>query len=130
MDKDLEKELRKFNWAACLGTWIWAIGNKVKHWTAYVSFIFFLCTFTPLGNIPMPVTLIRILVIISWIIPIYMGFIGNKLAYYNKDNVYESIQDFQEQQKKWVGIILKIYLVLFICGILFAGLMPSHVSVL
>lgn len=99
----------KFNWGACLLTWVWGIGNKT-----YITLLILLvgCAyFIPVAG--WAVTLAM---------QIWFGVKGNEWAWQNKR--FESIEAFHNYQKKWtvagtiiylaITVVLPIMLVLLI----------------
>ena len=113
----LQKELKKFNWAAFLVNWLWGMGNLINHWSIWASLILFILSFL---NVPFTGLILLIL-------SVYLGFCGNKLAYYNSDKEYETLQDFINYQRKWVVNAFIILGIFAIAGSIFALIMPSGV---
>ena len=99
----LPKEYKIFNWGAFLTTWIWGLCNK-----SYLTFLIFA------GSI------IAIIPFIGWFVPlglqIWFGIKGNEWAWQN--NEWESLEQFNENQRKWakwsaivVGILTVISII-------------------
>ncbi len=82
----IPEEIKKWNWGAFLLNWIWGLRNNT-----YIALLMF---------VP----------ILNFIIPFYLGFKGNELAWRNKK--WESLEEFIKIQKKWAmwGIIIIILL--------------------
>lgn len=84
-------EVKGWSWGAFLLTWIWGIGNKT--W-------FSLLTFIPY---------------VGFIFAIILGFKGREMAWRNKR--WDSVEHFQEVQKKW-----SFWGVLIVGGFLILGI--------
>lgn len=91
----LPVELRHFNWGAFLLNWIWGIMHK-----KYITLLYFPACLVP--------------VIGPLAISIWFGFAGNKWAWQSQD--WESPAKFNDVQRNWV----KLWLILFVLGIIFA----------
>lgn len=98
-----DKKLKKFNWGAFLGTWLWGIGNRINHWSVYVAFVIFV-----LQLIKIPVT-----GVVGLVLSIYMGIIGNNLAYNKSSKTYKDIDEFIDIQKKWAIWMLFFSIIVF-----------------
>jgi len=98
--KDLPPELKKFNWGACLLTWIWCIGNNC--WVEFLFIIVFITVF------------ILILNVFAFVpVAIYLGIKGNEIAY---KKYCGSDENFTKIQKNWakasaviISVVLTIY---------------------
>ena len=92
----------KFNWGACLLSWIWGFGNQT-----YITLINIILFFVPVVNI---------------IVAIWFGRKGNEWAWQNKR--FKDIKQFNENQKKWAiaGVIFYIILIPVTYFILSGGL--------
>ena len=96
----------KFNWGAFLLTWIWGLGNKT-----YITLLIFVAGF------------LTIIPLVGVLIPlgtsIWFGIKGNEWAWQNKE--WQSIEHFQDVQKKWTiaGLIV------FVLGIISAMIFGS-----
>lgn len=95
---------KRFNWGACLLSWIWGLGNR-----SYITLIIF------------PIAILSIIPVVGFIIQIgaiiWFGINGNKWAWQNKR--WNSIEEFHRVQKKWAiaGVIVAIIvLLLYILG--------------
>ena len=88
---------KKFNWGACLLSWIWGIFNR-----SYLTFLVLIAVFVPFVG-----------AIICIGLDIWFGIKGNEWAWQNKR--WESAEYFHEVQRKWAvaGIIV------FIVGLAF-----------
>lgn len=94
-------EVKKFNWAAFLGTWIWGLKNKV---------------YKPLWMLPLLFTF-------SWLpFMLICGINGNEWAYNKNKEKFDEIPKFHEEQKKQIGFVVIILLALNICLSVFTGL--------
>lgn len=78
----------KFNWGACMATWMWGIGNKT-----YITLIILVAGFIPF---------------LSIFLSLWFGFKGNEWAWKNKR--FASEADFHEYQRLWVVISIIISL--------------------
>ena len=94
----IETELEKFNWGALFGGWIWGVCHKVW-WSLFII---------PLSLIP------HLGIVFNIIFSLILGFNGNKLAWKNKK--WESIEQFNEVQRRWViiSIVISVFYGLFI----------------
>ena len=70
------EQVKGFSWAGFLWTWIWGLGNKT-----YIG-------------------LLALIPVINFIVAIVLGIKGREWAWKNKK--WESIEQFNEVQKKWV----------------------------
>ena len=104
----------KFNWGACLLTWIWGLGNNT-----YITLLYLLgLIFT---TIP----------IVGWLIPlalhIWFGTKGNEWAWENKK--FDTVEKFNKYQKKWAiaGIIFSVifFIVILLFFIFAIGIVAS-----
>lgn len=106
---------KRFNWGACLLSWIWGLGNR-----SYITLIVF--PIAILGIIPVLGILIQIGVIV------WFGINGNKWAWQNKK--WNSIEEFHSVQKKWAiaaGIVEGLILIL-IPAIIIMNTLPTLLS--
>lgn len=86
--KEFPEELKKFNWGACLITWIWGIGNNVN------------IALWGLASILLFIPVIGIFIAVALLIfQIWLGINGNKLAWQSKQ--WSSVEQFNTVQKKW-----------------------------
>lgn len=103
--------VKKFNWGAFFGTWIWGLFNK---------------TFITLWEIPL------LLTPVGWFtFPLICGLKGNEWAYQN--NQYSDVETFHKSQKKQARIFSIIIIVgSFLLTILFTaisiGVLSSYLS--
>ena len=103
---------KRFNWGACLLSWIWGIYHRAW-WTLLIivgAFVPFIGLFVCMG------------------LCIWFGVKGNEWAWQNRK--YESIEAFHASQKKWaiagaivfiIGLILQLVFGAAIIAILTAG---------
>lgn len=109
-----------FNWGAFGLNWIWLLNMRQPALglgflgAAIVLRILALAT----GGALSPV--VSLLVLGA---QIYLGFIGNKLAWQNRR--FESIEDFKACQRTWGWWVLGIYVGAFVLGFMFAGLIMA-----
>jgi hypothetical protein len=92
---DVPREIIRWNWGAFFLNWIWGIRNK--------TYIAFLCIIPVMGFVMM----------------IVLGMKGNEWAWQNKR--WESVEQFQREQKiwsKWGIILAKILFILAVLGII------------
>ncbi|MCR5261273.1 MAG: hypothetical protein K6C94_05490 [Candidatus Gastranaerophilales bacterium] len=108
IQKVLPEELKKFNWGAFFLTWIWGLGNK-----SYIAL------WALLSGI---VSAIPVIGFAAIGFNIWLGLKGNEYAWHNKD--WESVEQFNETQKKWVIAGAIVWVVLFVLGML-AGMMAG-----
>lgn len=106
---------KRFNWGACLLSWIWGLGNR-----SYITLIIF--PIAILGIIPVLGIIVQLGVII------WFGINGNKWAWQNKR--WNSIEEFHRVQKKWAiaGLILEIIIAILIPCIILATTLPILMS--
>lgn len=83
--KALPKELKKWNWGAFLGSWIWGIFHK--------SYNCFIC----------------LIPIVGLIYSFYCGYKGNEWAWNSKD--WSNIEEFKEDQNKWTIAGIAVFLI-------------------
>ena len=90
---------KRFNWGACLLSWIWGLGNR-----SYITLIIFPIAIS--GIIPV------LGIIVQLGVMIWFGINGNKWAWQNKR--WNSIEEFHRVQKKWAiaAAIIQILLLL------------------
>ena len=104
-DIEFPSELRKFNWGAFWGSWIWGICNNVKITLWYIP-VFILIFIITRGNILANS-------IVCLLATIYIGIKGNELAWKNKK--WENVAHFNRVQKNWaiwcniIGILGLLY---------------------
>jgi hypothetical protein len=111
--KEFPAELNKFNWGAFFLTWIWGIGNK-----SYIAL------WALLAGI---VSAIPVIGIAAIGFNIWLGIKGNEYAWQNKE--WESIEQFNETQKKWTiagGIVWAVFFVLGLLAGMMAGAAGIH----
>ena len=89
---DVPREIIQWNWGAFFLNWIWGIRNK--------TYIAFVC----------------ILPFIGFIMMIVLGMRGNEWAWQNKR--WESIEQFQKEQKIWSKWGLRFAVLILFLGIL------------
>ncbi len=102
--KTLPPELQKFNWGAFLLSWIWGIGNNsyITMWAflaAVLVYIPFIGPFIPLA------------------LCIWFGTQGNQWAWQNRE--WNSVEHFNEVQKKWAIGGAIAFVVFFVFTIVF-----------
>lgn len=90
-------ELDKWNWGACLWTWIWAIGHR--RWLH--------------GIVGLLVGLV-----IPIVTNVYFGLKGNKLAW--ETGAYGSKEELRERERRWAWAFLIFVGVLLAIGLLVA----------
>lgn len=128
---DIEKELKRFNWGAFWWSWIWGLSNSVKHWTVFTILgIWCLSIILPIlniiiGNHPIITLLILLLELTRLGLKVYLGIIGNRLAYSAK--TYDSIQSFRDVQRTWAVLTLAVFLIGG-CAIVAAMTLPVLVN--
>ncbi len=88
---EFPEELKKFNWGAFWGSWIWGICNNVKITLWYIP-VFILVFIITGGNILADS-------IVCMLTTIYIGIKGNELAWKNKK--WDNIAHFNRVQKNW-----------------------------
>lgn len=88
-------EIDKWNWGAFLLNWIWGIGNNT--FIALLMFVPF----------------------VNFIVPFVLGVKGSAWAWRNKE--WESIEHFQNVQKKWVlwAVIAYLFFIVSSVGLVF-----------
>ncbi len=102
-----EEIANRFNWGAFFLNWIWGIGNKV-----YFALFALLFAFIPfLGGI------------VCLGFSIWLGFVGNKLAWQNKQ--WESLEEFERIQKIWTNVGL----ILFFTCIILSIIIPTSITI-
>jgi hypothetical protein len=86
------EEIKGWSWAAFLMTWIWAIGNHV--W----------------------VGLLTLLPVVGFAMQIVLGLKGKEWAWKNKH--WESVEQFNAAQKKWIkwGLIFSVIGIILMIG--------------
>ena len=94
---DIPSELKDFNWAAFLLTFIW--GFKYNAWITFLAI--------PLIIFQMPLGFNWFLLAI---LQLYCGFKGNEWAY--KKNYWMKSKDFRISQMKWAVFALAIYILI------------------
>lgn len=92
--------VKGWSWGAFLFNWIWAIGNKT--WIGLLAFLPY----------------------IGFVVAIYLGVKGRQLAWKNKR--WESLEHFNEVQRKWSKWGLILFLGAMIIGILAAIMIPAY----
>lgn len=95
--KELPSELKDFNWAAFLLTFIW--GFKYNAWITFLAI--------PLIIYQMPLGLNWLLLAI---LQLYCGFKGNEWAY--KKDFWMKSKDFRITQMKWAVVALATYIII------------------
>ncbi|MGV6852022.1 MAG: hypothetical protein ACWA5R_07575 [bacterium] len=98
----LPEGIKGWSWGAFLLNWIWAIGNKT--WIGLLCFIPYL----------------------GFIMSIILGIKGREWAWQNKR--WESVEHFQQVQKKWSYWAVVIVLGFAALGILMAIMIPAYVD--
>lgn len=99
-ESDLPDGVRGWSWGAFLLNWIWAIGNKT--WIGLLAFIPY----------------------VGFIMAIVLGVKGREWAW--KNNEWESVEHFNEVQKRWSFWAVTIVGGLFILGLLAAIGVPAY----
>ncbi len=94
---DIPSELKDFNWAAFLLTFIW--GFKYNAWITFLAI--------PLIIFQMPLGFNWFLLAI---LQLYCGYKGNEWAY--KKNYWMKSKDFRISQMKWAVFALAIYILI------------------
>ena len=123
----LDKELNKFNWGAFWWSWVWGLFNSVRHWTIYVLLALF-CLDILLNVINIRIGSRAILLLCMFMglfrlgLKVYIGIIGNKLAYSAKN--YETIETFNKVQRIWAIVTLCIFIFCW-CAIVAAMVLPA-----
>ncbi len=97
---DIPDEVRGWSWGAFLLNWIWAIGNKT--WIGLLAFVPYL----------------------GFIMAIVLGFKGREWAWKNND--WESVEHFNEVQKRWSFWAVLIIGTLFTIGVLAGIGVPAY----
>ncbi|KYH35528.1 hypothetical protein CLTEP_04670 [Clostridium tepidiprofundi DSM 19306] len=89
---EVPANVNKWNWGAFWLTWIWGIFNK-----SYIA-------------------LLSLLPILNFIMPFYLGFKGNELAWRN--NEWYDVEELHKTQKKWsiAGWIFALIVIACIAG--------------
>jgi hypothetical protein len=95
--KELPSELKDFNWAAFLLTFIW--GFKYNAWITFLAI--------PLIIFQMPLGFNWILLAL---LQLYCGFKGNEWAY--KKDYWMKSKDFRITQMKWAVVALATYIII------------------
>ena len=101
-NSELPKELKRFNWGACLLPWIWGIGNNVR--VALWGLLCFLMWIPVIG---------AIIALGLLIFQIWLGINGNRLAWNSKR--WNNIEHFNDVQRKWA-----MWSVIILFGVPFA----------
>lgn len=86
----LPEGIKGWSWGAFLLSWIWAIGNKT--WIGVLAIVPY----------------------IGFLFSIYLGIKGRELAWQNKR--WDSIEHFQNVQKKWSFWGVLVFATIFILG--------------
>ena len=94
--------IKGWSWGAFLLNWIWAIGNKT--WIGLLAFVPY----------------------VGVIMSFYPGFKGRELAWRNKR--WDSIEHFNEVQKKWSWWAVVLIVGIMGIGILAAIAIPAYVD--
>ena len=93
---ELPNELKDFNWAAFLLTFIW--GFKYKAWITFLA---------------IPLILIQLPLGLNWlllaVLQLYCGRKGNEWAY--KQDFWKKSKDFRITQMKWAAVALTLYII-------------------
>jgi hypothetical protein len=89
---EVPREIIQWNWGAFFLNWIWGIRNK--------TYIAFLC----------------IIPVIGFVLMIVLGMRGNEWAWQNKR--WESVEQFQQEQKIWSKWGIRLAYVILFFGIL------------
>ena len=92
--------IKGWSWGAFLLNWVWAIGNKT--WIGLLAFFPY----------------------IGFIVAIVLGFKGREWAWQNKR--WESVEHFQEVQRKWSFWSIVLILGVTVLGILAAIALPAY----
>ena len=91
-EADIPQEIIWWNWGAFFLSWIWGIRNKT-----YSAFF-------------------TVLPIIGFVMMIALGMKGNEWAWQHKR--WESVEQFQHEQKAWSRWGIRIAIILLVLGIL------------
>lgn len=100
--QDIPEGVKGWSWGAFLLNWVWAIGNKT--WIGLLAFVPY----------------------VGFIMAIILGFKGREWAWKNKD--WDSIDHFNEVQKKWSFWGVTIVAIFFALGIIAAIAIPAYES--
>ena len=95
------EEIKGWSWAAFLMTWMWAIGNHV--W----------------------IGLLTLLPMVGFVIQIILGLKGRELAWKNKH--WESVEQFNAVQKKWVvwGVVTTLIVIFLAIMVVVLSINPQ-----
>jgi hypothetical protein len=85
-------EIQKWNWGACVLSWIWGIGNKT-----YIA-------------------LLTLLPVVGIIMMFILGAKGNEWAWQN--NRWDSIEHFENVQRRWAMMAWALILLLAVVSII------------
>jgi hypothetical protein len=96
---DVPQEIVRWNWGAFFLSWMWGIRNKT-----YIAFL-------------------SIVPIVGFVMMIVLGMKGNEWAWQNKR--WESVEQFQHEQKIWSKWGIRLAKIFLIMGIL--GFILSHI---
>lgn len=101
---EIPKEIKGWNWGACLLVWIWGIGNRV-----WLSFLVFIPYLGPL------------------VMPFVLGAKGSEWAWKNKR--WDSIEHFRKTQRTWMWWGIGVNgLLLILASILLMISMPKIIN--
>lgn len=120
MEEAIEKQMKNFNWGAFFGTWIWGFGNHVNDRIVYIALFITILQFFH----------IYFAVILGFILSIYMGIIGNRLAFkqFTQTHKNDELGDFIAQQKRWAVWMFMVFCVIFIISTI-NGILKSTTTV-
>lgn len=99
---NLPDGVKGWSWGAFLLNWIWAIGNKT--WIGVLAIIPY----------------------VGFIVTIYLGIKGRELAWQNKR--WDSVEHFQQVQKKWSFWGVVVFLAVIVLGIGTAVVVPLYAN--
>ena len=108
------KKLKKFNWGAFLGTWIWGIGHRVNHWSMYLAFVLFV-----LQLLKVPST-----AIIGFVLSVYVGIVANDLAYNKSSKKYKDMDEYFDIEKVWTIWMFVLSIIAFLGSFIY-GLLKN-----
>jgi hypothetical protein len=104
---DDDERMKKFNWGAFLGGWIWCLCYK-----QYIVFLVYLIPVILIEYFAPKILAGQIFeIILGLAISIYLGINGNKMAWAAYKDKYQTIENLLKQQRVWFKTFLIIYIV-------------------